>query len=155
MYITQDPITVRGGNRFYAYVKDTNFLLDVYALAESVYQLVDSDGNVVYYGITDRPPLERANEHVRDGKDFAHMEVLADDLTHDQARSLEGGLIRERLADNVDKYLDTDSVEDKLSKSGLLNKNRGRVEERWISKDPVGDVPQLKDKKKIVPTTCR
>jgi RHS repeat-associated protein len=156
IYITQDPIRVEGGNRFYSYVKDSNIFLDIYALDEVVYQLVDSKGNVVYYGITKQNPLDRANDHVRDGKDFAHMEVLTGDVGHDQARSLEGALIRERLADRVGSYKASDSIEDQLNKSGLLNKNRGREKHRWKTQTPIADVPQLgANKTKVIPTACK
>ncbi|SFF06486.1 RHS repeat-associated core domain-containing protein [Chitinophaga sp. CF118] len=152
IYINQDPIRLHGGHRLYAYVHDPNIWLDIFGLAESVYQLIDKDGNTVYYGITDRTPLERANEHVRDGKEFVHMEVLAEDLTHDQARSLEGGLIRQRLRERIDDYNPTDSIEEKLERSGLLNKNRGREIERWNPKNPLSDVPKLEEPRKVIPT---
>lgn len=71
------------------------------------------------------------------------MEVLAEGLTHDQARSIEGALIRKRMAENIDKFSATDSVEQQLSKSGLLNKNRGRTKERWTSDN---SLDEFKDK---------
>lgn len=71
------------------------------------------------------------------------MEVLAEGLSHDQARSIEGALIRKRMAENVDKFSATDSIDKQLEKSGLLNKNRGRVKERWTSDNPLDE---FKDK---------
>lgn len=151
-YVSQDPIGLLGSKlNFYSYVKNVTNSFDSLGLLESVYQLVKDD-KVVYYGITERDPLERANEHVRDGKAFDHMEVIAKDLTHDQARSLEGGLIRHRLEENAGKYKATDSIEEQLSKSGLLNKNRGREIGRWDPKNPLKDVPRLDAPEKVVPT---
>lgn len=70
------------------------------------------------------------------------MEIIAENLTHDQARSIEGALIRKRLRENIGNFNIDDSILEKLKKSGLLNKNRGRVK-RWISENPLND---LKDK---------
>ncbi len=110
---------------------------------ELVYQLVGKNG-VSYYGITSRDALTRMNEHIANGKVFDRMEVLAENLTHDQARSLEGALIRKRLDERL-SALDkaTLSVKEQLEKAGLDNKNRGRVKERWVSDNPLED---LKDK---------
>ena len=141
-YINQDPISLIGNFNLYKYCINPINWFDPVGLDELVYQLLDKDGNVIYYGITERTALERGNEHIDNGKKFAKMEVIAEGLTHDQARSLEGALIRQRLDERVGDYSAFDSVEDQLRKSGLLNKNRGRVEERWI-KDPLKRVPQL------------
>ena len=152
MYISQDPAKLQGGLALYSYVKDLNAWVDIFGLAgELVYQLV-KDNKVVYYGITERDALTRANEHIADGKDFDHMEVLADNLTHDQARSLEGGLIRQRLEERIGSYGKFDSIEEQLRKSGLLNKNRGRVEDRWNPTNPLKDVQQLEEKRKVIPS---
>ena len=51
--------------------------------------------------------------------------------------SLEAVLIRKRLRENIDKFSATDSIEKQLEKSGLYNKNRGRVKERWTSDNPL------------------
>ena len=124
-------------------MKDTNTWVDVFGLSgEIVYQLI-RDNKVVYYGITSRDALTRMAEHSQGGKIFSNMEILADGLTHDQARSIEGALIRQRLAERAGDWSDFDSIEDRLKKSGLDNKNRGRVKERWTSDNPLAD---LKDK---------
>ncbi|MBO0933306.1 GIY-YIG nuclease family protein [Fibrella sp. HMF5036] len=154
MYISQDPIKLAGGSAMYRYAHDSNRCIDPLGLAESVYQLVDSNGKVIYYGITDRKPQARVNEHRKAGKQFDHMEVIAENLTHDQARSLEGGLIRNRLAERIGDYGIDDSIETKLQKSGLLNKNRGREIGRWNPTDPLTDVPRLK-KTKILRPNCK
>jgi RHS repeat-associated protein len=153
IYISSDPIGLAGGIALYGYVNDPNKALDPLGLAndESVYQLKNDKGEVVYYGITN-DPQGRANEHKRDGKDFSHMEVIASDLNHDQARSLEGALIRERLRERVDDFDANDSVEKKLEKAGLLNKNRGRDQDRWNPKNPLSAVPRLEEPNKITPT---
>ena len=96
IYISSDPIGLAGGFNTYAYVKDTNTWVDVLGLSgELVYQLI-RDNKVVYYGITSRTALERMAEHGKT-KVFDNMEILADGLTHDQARSIEGALIRQRF----------------------------------------------------------
>ncbi|MFT9820083.1 hypothetical protein [Lysinibacillus sp. NPDC056185] len=95
-------------------------------------------------------------EHKGYGKIFANMEILAENLTHDQARSIEGDLIRKRLAASRGKYSPNDSIEERLKKSGLLNKNRGRVKERWISSDPLKDLEdKMFDEPKKVKCTRR
>ncbi|MHC5309161.1 hypothetical protein ACYSNM_03625 [Myroides sp. LJL116] len=102
--------------------------LDVFGLDELVYQLLDKNGNVVYYGITSRTALDRLSEHER-VKVFAHMETLAEGLNHDQARSMEGASIRNRINERLTSdQMKSLSIEDQLAKAGLLNVNRCRVE---------------------------
>ncbi|WP_136668194.1 hypothetical protein [Flavobacterium sp. H122] len=70
------------------------------------------------------------------------MKVLTEGLSHDQARTMEATLIRRRLAERSTDWNATDSIEDRLKKSGLLNKNRGRdidVPGRKFT----GDIPKL------------
>lgn len=145
-YLSKDPIGLHGGIQLYGYVHDSNTWIDPFGLLELVYQLVNDADEVVYYGITSREAQDRLAEHLADplkkGK-FVRMEILAEGLTHDQARSIEGALIRSRLAENIDKFLATDSIKEQLNKSKLFNKNRGRVKERWTSSNPLAD---LKDK---------
>jgi uncharacterized protein RhaS with RHS repeats len=154
MYVTaQDPIKLLGGDRLYGYVHDPNSYVDSLGLAELVYQLLNNKGEVIYYGITERTALARGQEHINgtkttDPKVFAKMEVLAENLNHDQARTMEAELIRKRLRDRIDDYKMTDSVEDKLKKSGLLNKNRGRDID-VPGRKYTGDIPKL-DKPKDV-----
>lgn len=151
-YISQDPIGLRGNNpNFYAYVHDVNRWIDPFGLTgELVYQLIGKDG-VNYFGITSRDALTRMNEHIADGKIFDRMEVLAENLSHDQARSIEGALIRQRLRERADDWSDFDSIEDRLKKSGLLNKNRGRIKDNWLSENPLDDLSdKMHDKPKKV-----
>jgi RHS repeat-associated protein len=145
VYLSKDPIGLQGGMQLYGYVKDVNSGIDILGLSESVYQLV-KDGKVVYYGITSRDAVERMAEHARI-KDFDSMEILAEGLSHDQARSIEGALIRQRMAENVDKFSATDSIEKQLEKSGLLNKNRGRTKEGWTSDNPLDEFADKMHKK--------
>jgi len=62
------------------------------------------------------------------------MDVITDALTHDEARTIEGTLIRRRLREAIDEGLidATEPIEEQLKKAGLDNKNRGRVPERFI-----------------------
>lgn len=41
------------------------------------------------------------------------------------------------MAENTQHFLPTDNIEQRLKKSGLLNKNRGREKERWTSENPL------------------
>jgi hypothetical protein len=68
------------------------------------------------------------------------MEVLAEGLDHEQARSIEGALIRKRVDEKLTlKDRMTLSIEVLLEKAELLNKNRGRVKERWTSNNPLDE----------------
>ncbi|AZA83263.1 type IV secretion protein Rhs [Chryseobacterium lactis] len=142
-YISKDPIGLKGGLSHYTYVYDPNNWVDIFGLNkdELVYQLVNSDGEVVYYGITNRTDRERLLEHLRSENkkgQFSHMEVLAEGLDHGDARSIEGALIRKRMNERLNLMDRMNlSVEDQLSKAGLLNLNRGRLEERWTAKNPL------------------
>jgi len=145
VYVSQDPIGLAGGMNVHLYVKDTNSYIDIFGLSgEIVYQLLDAKGNVNYYGITSRDALTRMAEHSNSGKVFSNMEVLADNLSHDEARSIEGALIRKRMSERLSSIDRANlSIDDQLKKSGLLNKNRGRVKDRWLTDNPLED---LKDK---------
>ncbi|WP_444667068.1 RHS repeat domain-containing protein [Flavobacterium columnare] len=148
-YISQDPIGLLSGEpNFYAYVRDSNTWIDPFGLnGELVYQLVGKDG-VNYYGITSRDALTRMNEHIANGKVFDRMEVLADNLSHDQARSIEGALIRKRMNERLSLSDRRNlSIEEQLKKAGLDNKNRGRVKERWLSDNPLDDLSDKMNKK--------
>ena len=140
MFISRDPIELLGGFNVFAYAPNPVMWIDPWGLAnESVYRLLDSNGNTIYYGITDRSPSARGNEHINDGKVFSKMEVLAEGLSHDEARTIEGALIRNRINPaDLGK-----PVEVQLKNSGLINKNRGRVETRWISDNPLEDLKHL------------
>ncbi|WP_444666986.1 hypothetical protein [Flavobacterium columnare] len=109
--------------------------------------MVGKDG-VNYYGITSRDALTRMNEHIANGKVFDRMEVLADNLSHDQARSIEGALIRKRMNERLSLSDRRNlSIEEQLKKAGLDNKNRGRVKERWLSDNPLDDLSDKMNKK--------
>ncbi|MDU8925668.1 RHS repeat-associated core domain-containing protein, partial [Pasteurellaceae bacterium LIM206] len=145
-YISSDPIGLLGGFNPYGYVFDPTGWVDPLGLTEEyVYRLVDANGNTVYYGISN-DPSRRVGEHVKGDpsrgivpKDFDHMEVLTGPLTHDQARTLEGGLIRSKIDPlDVDKPVMT-----QLKNAGLLNENRGRVRENWVSQNPLNDLNHL------------
>ena len=132
MFISRDPIGLLGGNNVFQYAPNPVMWIDPWGLVkdeEIVYQLLKGD-EIVYYGITERSALERFNEHLRSdekkGK-FDRMEVIAENLRHDEARTIEGALIRSRMTGNL---LD-ESIEAQLREAGLLNKNRGRVPENW------------------------
>ena len=140
MFTTRDPIGLMGGNNVFQYAPNPTGWIDPFGLsAESVYRLLDSSGKTIYYGITERLPSVRGAEHIDSGKIFSKMEVLAEGLTHDQARTIEGALIRNKISPSDIG----ESVETQLKNAGLLNKNRGRVTSRWISNNPL---EELRDK---------
>ncbi len=77
------------------------------------------------------------------------MRKLTDgDLTHDAVRTLEGGLIRQTLDKQLGRSDGFDSVKDALSKTTLLNKNRGSITDNWI-KDADGIPDDLWDLLKV------
>ena len=146
-YISQDPIGLAGGNpTIYGYVFDPNIQIDPFGL-DYVYQIVDSNGNVKYYGITERDPVIRGNEHIDSGnlKPGEKMQIIAKDVNHDQARTIEATKIREKLRNsNVDR---TKSIYDQLKDTGLRNKNRGRdIDKRPFDPNTMGGEFSLLDK---------
>ena len=127
MYVSQDPIRLAGGIlNFYGYVDNTNAWIDIFGL-DYVYQIVDSKTHKIkYIGITERDPRIRGNEHI-DHKILQKgeiMEIIAQDVNHDQARTIEATKIREQIASaKAGGYV---LVKDQLVAAGLRNKNRGR-----------------------------
>ena len=156
-YTQQDPIGLAGGNpTLYAYVNNPHWAIDPFGLDEFVYQLVNKDGAVVYYGITGRDASVRLSEHHREKDPNLKMQILTVGLTHDEARSIEGNLIRNRLLERITDYSVTDSIETQLSKSGLYNKNRGREKERWTSQNPLNEHrDKMLDKPIDVQSKCK
>jgi hypothetical protein len=65
------------------------------------------------------------------------MAPITEALTHDQARTIEAKLIRERLraARANGDITGLEPVEVQLQKAGLHNKNRGRDPDRWLNID--------------------
>ena len=66
------------------------------------------------------------------------MTPITDALTHDQARTIEAMLIRQRLLDAMAKGIidGTEPIAEQLQKAGLVNKNRGRDPSRWLDLEP-------------------
>ena len=153
MFTTRDPIGLMGGVNTFQYAPNPTGWVDPFGLSESVYRLVDDGGKTIYYGITGRDEYTRQLEHINNGKLFAKMEVIAKGLSHDEARSLEGALIRSRIPSNLQDL----SVEKQLEGAGLINKNRGRVPSRWISKDPINDLEHklLKEPEEVARPKCK
>jgi len=104
---------------------------------EYVYVHEDDDGGVNYIGITDNPS-RRSGEHSRDSeKTGSTMRVISEPVSHDEARTIEGTLIRQRLVEASAEGLitGTEPIAEQLEKAGLLNRNRGREQSRWVNID--------------------
>lgn len=103
VYVSQDPIGLAGKNpNFYAYVSDSNKLIDPLALdplgtgGYSVYALYENGATDPYYiGITKQNVDTRMGQHMDTGRYGANTnhEVLHSDLTIEQARGNEQALI--------------------------------------------------------------
>jgi predicted GIY-YIG superfamily endonuclease len=99
-----------------------------------VYQHRDADGAINYFGITS-DLRSRASKHRNDPEKTGEtMEVISEPVDHGTARTLEAKLIRERLQHaRLDGVIDgTEPKREQLEKAGLLNRNRGREEARWV-----------------------
>ena len=65
-----------------------------------VYQLVDDDGEAVYYGLSNKPLLERLPDHAAEmTKSFRGMEIISDEMSLPQAQELETSLIQQARAE--------------------------------------------------------
>lgn len=135
----------------YQFAFNASVWVDFLGLSEVVYRLLDQQGNTIYYGITNDAE-RRCAEHRDSGKQFSKMEILAEGLTHDEARTIEGALIRSKISP-ADELL---SVKEQLDNSPLINKNRGRVKDRWTNKNPLKNWKNKFIKPKTVkkPGTC-
>ena len=111
------------------------------ATGEVVYVHRTANGDINYIGITDNPS-RRAQEHrVNPEKTGVVMEVITKSISHDNSRTIEARLIRgpleEAIADGI--ITGTEPIAEQLQKAGLLNKNRGRIPERWVEAIDVDD----------------
>ena len=90
-----------------------------------MYQLLEKDSVVKYYGITARVSVILKTEYVRSGilQSEERMQVIDKGLNHDQARTAEVRLLRTRIAEYY--YSPYFSVRVQLEQAGLRNKNRG------------------------------
>ena len=145
-YISEDPIGLASGVlAFYSYVQNPLVWGDIWGL-DWVYQIVGKDNIVKYYGITERDPAVRMAEHIQSGKlqPGERMQIVAKDVNHDQARTIEAQLIRERIAESG--ATNNLSVKEKLEYAGLRNKNRGRdIEKRPFNAKTMGGEYSLLD----------
>ena len=145
-YISQDPIGLASGVlAFYSYVQNPLVWGDIWGL-DWVYQIVGKDNIVKYYGITERDPAVRMAEHIQSGKlqPGERMQIVAKDVNHDQARTIEAQLIRGRIAESG--ATNNLSVKEKLEYAGLRNKNRGRdIEKRPFNAKTMGGEYSLLD----------
>ena len=87
-----DPIGLLGGFNLYQYAPNGLTWIDPWGLW-SFYELINSSGETVYYGITDRSVQERVMEHVRDGKIFSKVRFVDGLENRIEARNLEGSAL--------------------------------------------------------------
>ena len=116
-----------------------------------MYQLLEKNGVVKYYGITARDPVRRKPEHVRSGilQPGERMQVIGKGLNHDQARTAEARLLRARIAEYY--YSPYFSVRVQLEQAGLRNKNGGRdIDKRPFDARTMGRENSLLDTPKDV-----
>ncbi|WP_238158697.1 RHS repeat-associated core domain-containing protein, partial [Trabulsiella odontotermitis] len=91
-FTTQDPIGLAGGLNLYQYAPNPIGWIDPLGLW-SFYQLLNSAGEVVYYGITDRTVQQRVIEHASNGKIFSEVRFIDDLTDRISARNLEGSAL--------------------------------------------------------------
>jgi RHS repeat-associated protein len=106
LYLSQDPIRLRGGARLYAYAPDPTTLIDPLGLVHedepgySVYVLVDvASGDPYYVGISNDPE-RRGPEHIHDGRlshdvNVSYMEPRIVDVTYGEARGAEQAMMED------------------------------------------------------------
>lgn len=75
----------------------------------SFYQLIDSSGNVIYNGITDRTVQERVIEHASDGRVFSQVKYVDDLGSRVNARNIEGSILDHMKGDlNIENAIRKD-----------------------------------------------
>jgi hypothetical protein len=115
---------------------------------EFVYVHLDEVGEVNYIGITNDLNRRAGSHRLDPDKTGVSMGAITGKLTHDQARTLEGMLIRQRLSEAQAKGLISgfEPIAEQLGKAGLLNKNRGRDASRWLENvDPTDFLQKIEE----------
>lgn len=101
-------------------------------------------------------PLHFSLPYIRSGNLKANekMQILAENVNHDQARTIEAQLIRDEISDSGATL--NLSVKDQLDMSGLRNKNRGRdLDKRPFNpKTMGGDYSSLDTPKDVHKKNC-
>jgi RHS repeat-associated protein len=98
VYISQDPVSIEGGFNIYAYVRDSNFWVDLFGLTDFSSWLAKGKSNYsnymsdVYTGITDNFD-RRLVEHGGKNGDLIKLENTGN-LTKNQSRCVEQAIIK-------------------------------------------------------------
>ncbi|KNB30376.1 hypothetical protein ACH55_10200, partial [Salmonella enterica subsp. enterica serovar Typhimurium] len=107
-FVSQDPIGLRGGINLYAYAPNPLSWIDPLGLW-SFYQLINSSGDVIYHGITDRTVQERVIEHAGDGRVFSKVRYVDDLGSRVNARNIEGSILDHAKGDpNIENAIRKD-----------------------------------------------
>lgn len=143
-WLSGDPLGIYGGPNLFGFCGLPTLNADPLGLAceEVVYVHKDKEGNIVYIGITN-DPKRRAAEHRADAsKTGETMHVVTGKLSHDDARTIEARMIRDRLqrAEDAGTITGREDVAVQLQNAGLQNKNRGRDPDNhstgWTDAEP-------------------
>ena len=140
VYISRDPISIEGGLNIYAYVKDSNILVDIFGLTDFSFWLAKGKSNYSNYmsdsytGITNNFP-RRFVQHGGQNGELKKLENTGH-LTKNQSRCVEQAIIDNKGMEHLNNKINSINPKRKIYREAVewgedwILSNDGKIAEK-------------------------